>query len=71
MMPIRFPTEAANDPDGKLRGMPESAGEDDIGARGDNRGRARGLPDGGDKGSRRNEATRRDPPAPGKDSSDK
>jgi hypothetical protein len=30
MMPIRFPTEAANDPDGKLQGMPESTGEDDT-----------------------------------------
>lgn len=29
MMPIRFPTEAANDPDGKLEGLPESTGEDD------------------------------------------
>jgi hypothetical protein len=29
-MPIRFPTEAANDPDGKLNGMPESTGEDDT-----------------------------------------
>jgi len=29
-MPIRFPTEAANDPDGKLNGMPESTGEDNI-----------------------------------------
>ena len=29
MMPIRFPTEAANDPDGKLDGFPESTGEDD------------------------------------------
>jgi hypothetical protein len=29
-MPIRFPTEAANDPDGKLRGLPESTGEDDT-----------------------------------------
>jgi hypothetical protein len=30
MMPIRFPTEAANDPDGKLEGLPESTGEDDA-----------------------------------------
>lgn len=30
MMPIRFPTEAANDPDGKLDGFPESTGEDDA-----------------------------------------
>lgn len=30
MMPIRFPTEAANDPDGKLDGFPESTGEDDT-----------------------------------------
>jgi hypothetical protein len=29
-MPIRFPTEAANDPDGKLDGLPESTGEDDT-----------------------------------------
>ncbi len=29
MMPIRFPTEAANDPNGKLEGFPESTGEDD------------------------------------------
>ena len=29
MMPIRFPTEAANDPNGKLEGLPESTGEDD------------------------------------------
>lgn len=29
MMPIRFPTEAANDADGKLEGFPESTGEDD------------------------------------------
>jgi len=35
MMPIRFPTEAANDPDGKLNGLPESTGEDDT-----DRGRA-------------------------------
>lgn len=30
MMPIRFPTEAANDPNGKLEGFPESTGEDDA-----------------------------------------
>ena len=30
MMPIRFPTEAANDPHGKLDGLPESTGEDDA-----------------------------------------
>lgn len=30
MMPIRFPTEAANDPDGKLEGLPEATGEDDA-----------------------------------------
>ena len=29
-MPIRFPTEAANDPDGKREGLPESTGEDDA-----------------------------------------
>jgi hypothetical protein len=65
MMPIRFPTEAANDPDGKLQGMPESTGEDDIDAL---RGRARGLPD---RRDRPDKEPRSDQPAPGKDSGDK
>ena len=46
-MPIRFPTEAANDPDGKLTGMPESTGEDDT-----TRGRAEGTPERQDRASK-------------------
>lgn len=68
MMPIRFPTEAANDPDGKLNGLPESTGEDDIDALRGSRARARGLPD---RPERNDRESRREQPAPDKDPGDK
>ena len=55
MMPIRFPTEAANDPDGKLAGLPESTGEDDIDA-------LRGQASGERKERREREARPGEPP---------
>jgi hypothetical protein len=73
MMPIRFPTEAANDPDGKLNGTAESTGEDEVDVLRGGRGRARGLPDRPERADKetRGGESRGDQPSPGKDSSDK
>jgi hypothetical protein len=68
MMPIRFPTEAANDPDGKLDGLPESTGEDDIDAL---RGEASGKPERKERGAtepRQRRESSRDDKARDKDS---
>jgi hypothetical protein len=61
MMPIRFPTEAANDPDGKLKGLPESTGEDDID---ELRGQASGT---SEREERPGSQSRRDEPQRDKD----
>jgi hypothetical protein len=72
-MPIRFPTEAANDPAGPLNGMPESTGEDDTQPESDrgraqdpDRGRARDRPQLRERGTRETnrDDTRKDGESP-------